>query len=116
MKAAAEARKSISLARSLLCCGISKTAWYYTKRPRNVATDHLMETKIMEIAGKRPTYGTRRMAAQLARQSGLPVNWKKASQNIPKTGPEYARKAQIGDNPLKQEGSQTDCPKPVLGG
>ena len=74
MRAATEARKSISLARSLLYCGISKPAWYYTKRPKNVATDHLMETKIMEIAGKRPTYGTRRMAAQLARQSGLPVN------------------------------------------
>ena len=86
MKAAAEARKSISLARSLLYCGISKTAWYYTKRPRNVATDHLMETKIMEIAEKRPTYGTRRMAAQLARQSGLPVNRKKVARIYQKLG------------------------------
>ena len=37
-------------------------------------------------------------------------------QNIPKTGLEHAWKTQIGDNPLKQEGSQTDCAKPVLGG
>ena len=86
MKATAEARKGISLARSLLYCSISKTAWYYTKRPRNVATDHLMETKIMEIAEKRPTYGTRRMAAQLARQSGLPVNRKKVARIYQKLG------------------------------
>ena len=37
-------------------------------------------------------------------------------QNIPKTGLEHAWKTQIGNNPLKQEGSQTDCAKPVLGG
>ena len=78
MKAAAETRKSISLAKSLLYCGISKTAWYYTKRPRNVATDHLMETKIMEIAEERPTYGTRRMAAPLYSvftvECGMPRN------------------------------------------
>ena len=86
MKAAAEARKSISLARLLLYCGISKTARYYTKRPRNVATDHLVETKIMEIAEKRPTHGTRRMAAQLARQSGLPVNRKKVARIYQKLG------------------------------
>ena len=45
-----------------------------------------METKIMEIAEKKPTYGTRRMAAQLTRQSELPVNRKKVTRIYQKLG------------------------------
>ncbi len=86
MTAAREACKSISLTKSLSYCGVSRTAWYYSKKPRVVAIDDAMKSEIMEIARARPTYGTRRMAAQISRQSGIPVNRKKVSRIYRKLG------------------------------
>ena len=80
MRAAREASMTISLTKSLSYCGVSKTAWYYARRPRDLAIDGKMESLIMEVAKTRPTYGMRRMAAQLARQLGAPVNRKKVSR------------------------------------
>ena len=71
MTAAREASMTISLTKSLSYCGVSGTAWYYEKRPRNPAIDGRMESLIIGVAKTRPTYGTRRVAAQLARQLGL---------------------------------------------
>ena len=86
MTAAMEASKTISLTKSLAYCGVSRTAWYYTRKPRDVAVDKKLESLIIDVARKRPTYGTRRMAAQLYRQLGAPVNRKRASRIYRKLG------------------------------
>ena len=80
MTAVGEAGTTISLTKSLSYCGVSKTAWYYARRPRDPAIDGKMESLIIVVAKTRPTYGTRRMAAQLTRQLGAPVNRKRVSR------------------------------------
>ena len=50
----------------------------------------------MEVAKTRPTYGTRRMAAQLARQLGTPVNRKKVSRICRKLGRTAPRMRESG--------------------
>ena len=86
MTAAREASMTISLTKSLSYCGVSRTAWYYARKPRDPAIDGKMESLIIEVAKTRPTYGTRRMAAQLARQLGAPVNRKKVFRIYRKLG------------------------------
>ncbi len=86
MTAAGESGMTISLTKSLSYCGVSRTAWYYTRRPRNPAIDGRMESLIMEVAKTRPTCGTRRIAVQLARQLGAPVNRKRVSRIYRKLG------------------------------
>ena len=54
MTAAGEAGMTISLTKSLSYCGVSRTAWYYARRPRNPAIDGRMESPIMEVAKTRP--------------------------------------------------------------
>lgn len=75
-----EASRTISLTKSLSYCGVSRTVWYYTRRARSVAINKRLESLIMEVARTRPAYGTQRMAAQLSRQLGAPVNRKKVSR------------------------------------
>ena len=65
---------------------MSKTAWYYARRPRDPAIDGKMELLIIVVAKTRSTYGTRRMAAQLTRQLGAPVNRKRVSKIYRKLG------------------------------
>ena len=86
MTAAGEAGMTISLTKSLSYCGVSRTAWYYARRPRNPAIDGRMESLIIEVAKTRPTCGTRRIAAQLARQLGAPVNRKRVFRIYRKLG------------------------------
>ena len=66
----------VGLNRSLLFCGVSKTAWYYTSKPRDVSPDPEILDTVQKIAPARPTYGTRRMAAQISRELNRPVNRK----------------------------------------
>ena len=40
------------------------TRWYYSKNPRNVPVDPMVTDVVQKIGKQRPTYGTRRMAAQ----------------------------------------------------
>ena len=77
---AREASMTISLTKSLPYYGVSRTAWYCVRRSRDPAIDRRMESLIMVVAKTRSTYGTRRMAAQLVRQLGAPVNRKKMSR------------------------------------
>ena len=39
MNAARTVREALELNRVLLLCGVSKKAWYYAPRPRNVSPD-----------------------------------------------------------------------------
>ena len=61
--AVTKAAKYMSLNRALGYCGMSKQAWYYTARPRDVPVDADAVRAVRRIAARRPTYGTRRMAA-----------------------------------------------------
>ena len=66
----------VGLNRSLRMCGVSKRAWYHVPKPRNVTPDPEVRDAILRIAPQRPTYGTRRMAAQASRELNRPVNRK----------------------------------------
>ena len=57
----------VGLNKSLLLCGVSKKAWYYTASPRDIPPDAQLQDAILDISSSRPTYGTRRMAAQASR-------------------------------------------------
>ncbi len=77
MTAVQELTKHISLNKSLSLVGVSKTRWYYSKSPRNIRTDPVVSDTVQRIAKQRPTYGTRRMAAQVSRELDIVVNRKK---------------------------------------
>ena len=76
----------IGLNRSLLLCGVSKKMWYHTPKPRDVAIDPAISDMVQKIAPMRPTYGTRRMAAQVSREIGTSVNRKAISRIFKKLG------------------------------
>ena len=76
MNAARMVQEVMGLNRALLLCGVSKKAWYYAPRPRNVSPDPEVQETVQKIGPKRPTYGTRRMAAQVSRELNRPVNRK----------------------------------------
>ncbi len=61
---------------SLRPCGASKKAWHCVPGPRDVPPDPEVRDAVRRIAPARPTYGTRRMAAQLSGDMGRPVNRK----------------------------------------
>ena len=67
----------MSLNKALRYCGMSKHAWYYIKKPRSVTIDPYVVNVVKKIAYKRPTYGTRRMAAQVTRDTNAPINRKR---------------------------------------
>lgn len=78
--------KHLSLNKSLLLTGISKTKWYYSKTPRNIKTDQRITKMVQNIASKRATYGTRRMAAQISRELDIPINRKRIQRIFHKLG------------------------------
>ena len=59
--------------------------WYYDEKSRDVKIDPNALSAVRKIAGKRPTYGTR-MAAQIARKTGNPINRKKIQRIYRKIG------------------------------
>ena len=66
----------MGLNRALLLCGVSKQAWYYTLRPRNMSLDPQVQEMIQKIGPTRPTYGTGRMAVQVSGELNHSVNRK----------------------------------------
>ena len=80
MQAVHEVSRRMSLNKALRYCGMSKRAWYYVKKPRDVAIDANVADRVRGIASRRPTYGTRRMAAQVARETS---SWKCTTRQIP---------------------------------
>ena len=79
-------QEKMSLNLSLEYAGLSKTAWYYKPRARKPKSDKDIMKRIRKIADKRPTYGTRRMAAQLSRDMQIPVNRKQVHRIYVKLG------------------------------
>ena len=86
MQAVRETSNEMSLNKALQYCGMSKHAWYYTKKPRDVPINAEVTGKVRRISSKRPTYGTRRMAAQVARETSIPTNRKKIQRIYRKIG------------------------------
>ena len=48
----------MSLNKALSLCGVSKKAWYYTPKPRDIPPDPEVLEMVQKISHKRPTYGT----------------------------------------------------------
>ena len=70
----------MSLRKALFYAGASRNVYYYEDRKRTVSLDPVVTEKARQIALKRPTYGTRRMAAQLTRELGTPINRKRVQK------------------------------------
>ena len=86
MNAVSEAVEYMSLNKALQYCGVSKCAWHYTKKPRAIPIDANVTHRVRQIASRRPTYGTRRMAAQISRETGVSTNRKKIQRIYRKIG------------------------------
>ena len=101
MSAVSMMQDVVGLNRSLALCGVSKSAWYREPVPRNIPPDPAVTDAVRRIAGSRPTYGTRRMAAQVSRDLGRPVN-RKTVRRVFKTlgwnGPSRTKKEIIRGN------------------
>lgn len=68
--------QGMSLRRALTPADISRTAYYYSGRPRMARVDPAVVDLTQDIGTRRPSYGTRRMAVMLSRHLGRPVNRK----------------------------------------
>ena len=56
----------MSLNKALQYCVASKCAWHYTKKSKVIPIDARITHKVRQIASRHPTYGARRMAAQIS--------------------------------------------------
>lgn len=86
VRAVREAIAHTSLNKALAYCGMSKRAWYYARRSRDLPIDAEDTRLVRQVATRRPTYGTRRMAAQMAPETGVPTNRKKIQRIYRKIG------------------------------
>lgn len=86
MKAVAQVGKHMSLDKALQYCGMSKCAWYYAKKPRKIPLDVHITDVVKQVSLRRPAYGTRRMAARVARETDMPINRKKVQRIYRKIG------------------------------
>ncbi len=77
----------LSLRKALDYAGCSNNLYYCHKpEPRDIPLDQKILEKTKEIAAQRPTYGTRRMAAMLSRELGIPVNRKRVQRIFRRLG------------------------------
>ncbi len=80
MNAVQICHQKMGLNTALKYCGVSKGTWYYARKDvdrRTRKADSGTVSIIRTIGKKRPTYGTRRMANQILRETGVRVNRKK---------------------------------------
>jgi transposase InsO family protein len=66
-----------SLRDALLYSGSSRNLYYHEQKPRLIPSDPYAVKKVEELILERPSYGTRRVAAQLSRELGVPINRKR---------------------------------------
>ncbi len=78
--------KYMSLNRALEYCGISKRHGITPRIQGTFPIDAGAIRTVRRIAAKRPTYGTRRIAAQIARETGTPTNRKQVQRIYRKLG------------------------------
>lgn len=108
MTTARQLQEHVGLNRALRLAGLSKSAWYYVPKERDIPVDPAVSDMVQKIGQKRHTYGTRRMAAMLSRTMNRPVN-RKQVQRI------YRRLGWIEPQKAKREimRSQRDRPRPT---
>lgn len=70
----------VSLRKALRYSGMSSCSYYYRPMPRAFEPDPAIVEKVEGLALQRPSYGTRRMAAQLSRELHVPVNRKRVQK------------------------------------
>lgn len=73
-------KERMSLRKALRYSGMSSCLYYYRPVPRVIEPDPMIVEKVEELALEMPFYGTRRMAAQLARELHVPVNRKRVQK------------------------------------
>ena len=66
--------------------GCPNTLGIIPKKPRDVLINAEVADKVRKISSKRSTYGIRRMAAQVTRETGIPTNRKKIRRIYKKIG------------------------------
>ena len=71
MNAVKSMQKQMSLSKSLRYAGVSKCMWYHKPKPREIELNQDIVDAVQKISVKRPTYGTRRMAAQVSRECNV---------------------------------------------
>lgn len=69
--------EGLSLRKALRHSGCSRNGYYHHAKKRHTPSDPYIVEKTKQIVTQRPLYGTRRMAAQLSRELGVPVNRKR---------------------------------------
>lgn len=67
----------VGLRDALRYSGSSWNLYYHRDKPRTIPPDPRIVRKVEELILERPSYGTRRVAAQLSRELGVPVNRKR---------------------------------------
>jgi len=72
--------EEMSLRKALRYSGMSSCSYYYRPVARTSEPDPAITQKVEEIALQRPSYGTRRMAAQLSRELHVPINRKRVQK------------------------------------
>ena len=78
--------QSMSMRKMFSYIGMSGNKWYHKPRPRNIQINQTIAKITEKIGLKRPTYGTRRMAASVSRELDMPVNRKQIQRIYRKTG------------------------------
>ena len=66
----------LSLRKTLEYSGVSRHQWYYKPKLREVELNPDVVAEVRRMSKKRPTYGTRRMAAQVTRNTKTATNRK----------------------------------------
>ena len=66
-----------SLRDALRYSGSSWNLYYHQQKPRLIPSDPYVVKKVEELILQRPSYGTRRVAAQLSRELDIPINRKR---------------------------------------
>ena len=105
--------QGMSLNGALRTCEVSKQRWYWRKKTRVPRTDTDLLEMILYIRKRRPFYGTRRVAAELARRLGRPVNRKRIRRACCLAG--WSKQAPFKAD-AKAVGSRTRRPGPTRSG
>ena len=114
MSAVRELYEKMSLRRSLRYAGISRHMWYHKPKARNVGPDMATVQAVQRIGGKRPAYGTRRMAAQVCCKTHTATNRKKIQRIFRRLGwiePQKTKMTSLHQSQALQAG----CTEPVMG-
>ena len=86
MNAAKMMHKQLNLHKSLEYADVSRRRWYYKPKPREIGLNPVVVDTVYRISHRQPTYGTRRMAVQVARDTGIAVNRKQMQRIFRKIG------------------------------